>query len=44
LNLFKPDYLDPMLERTIGWFILIVAGLMVAIGAYCIRRIVDIKV
>jgi tight adherence protein B len=44
LNLFKPDYLDPMLENTIGWVILILAGMMVALGAYCIRRIVDIKV
>lgn len=44
LNLFKPDYLDPMLERTIGWVALILAGMMVAFGAYCIRRIVDIKV
>jgi tight adherence protein B len=44
LNLFKPDYLDPMLEKTIGWVILILAGMMVALGAYCIRRIVDIKV
>jgi tight adherence protein B len=44
LNLFKPDYLDPMLEKTIGWVVLILAGMMVALGAYCIRRIVDIKV
>lgn len=44
LNLFKPDYLEPMLEKTIGWVILILAGMMVALGAYCIRRIVDIKV
>ena len=28
----------------IGWVILIFAGMMVALGAYCIRRIVDIKV
>jgi tight adherence protein B len=44
LLLFKPSYLDPMLEKVIGWVILIFAGLMVALGAYCIRRIVDIKV
>jgi tight adherence protein B len=44
LNVFRPDYLDPLLERTIGWVILIMAGLMVALGSYCIRRIVDIKV
>jgi tight adherence protein B len=44
LNLFRPDYMDPLLERVIGVVILIIAGLMVALGAYCIRRIVDIKV
>ena len=44
LNLFRPNYLEPLTERTIGWFILILAGLMVVLGAYCIRRIVDIKV
>ena len=44
LTTFKPGYLAPMTERTIGWVILILAGLMVALGAYCIRRIVDIKV
>lgn len=40
----KPGYLTPMTERVIGWVILVIAGLMVALGAYCIRRIVDIKV
>jgi tight adherence protein B len=44
LVLIKPHYLDPLLERTIGWVVLIFAGMMVAFGAYCIRRIVDIKV
>ena len=44
LLLFKPHYLDPMLENTAGWVILIFAGCMVALGSYCIRRIVDIKV
>ena len=33
-----------MTEQTIGWVILILAGMMVALGAYCIRRIVDVKV
>jgi tight adherence protein B len=40
----KPGYLQPMTDRTIGWVILILAGLMVLLGSYCIRRIVDIKV
>jgi tight adherence protein B len=44
LTTFKPGYLAPMTERTIGWVILIFAGMMVVLGAYCIRRIVDIKV
>jgi tight adherence protein B len=44
LLLFKPHYLDPMLENAIGWVILIFAGVMVGLGAYCISRIVDIKV
>ena len=44
LTTFKPGYLKPMLEQTIGWVILILAGMMVALGAYCIRRIVDVKV
>ena len=44
LSTFKPGYLTPMTEKTIGWVILVLAGLMVALGAYCIRRIVDIKV
>jgi len=41
---FKPGYLEPMTDRAIGWAILILAAMMVALGAYCIRRIVDIKV
>jgi tight adherence protein B len=44
LSTFKPGYLAPMTEKVIGWVILVIAGLMVALGAYCIRRIVDIKV
>lgn len=44
LNVFKPDYLEPMTKRFVGWVILGVAACMVALGAYCIRRIVDIKV
>ena len=44
LTTFKPGYLTPMTEKPIGWAILILAGCMVALGAYCIRRIVDIKV
>lgn len=44
LNIFSPHYLDPMLDKTIGIVILVIGGLMVATGAYAIRRIVDIKV
>ena len=44
LTTFKPGYLEPMTEKVIGWVILVFAALMVALGAYCIRRIVDIKV
>jgi tight adherence protein B len=44
LTTVKPGYLTPMTEKVIGWVILVIAGLMVALGAYCIRRIVDIKV
>jgi tight adherence protein B len=44
LTTFKPGYLVPMTERVIGWVLLILAGGMVALGSYCIRRIVDIKV
>jgi tight adherence protein B len=44
LSTFKPGYLAPMTEEVLGWVILVIAGLMVALGAYCIRRIVDIKV
>ena len=44
LSTFKPGYLAPMTDEVIGWVILVIAGLMVALGAYCIRRIVDIKV
>ena len=40
----RPGYLRPLTERAIGWAMLITAALMVALGAYCIRRIVDIKV
>jgi len=40
----RPGYLRPLTERTVGWVMLIMAGMMVALGAYCIRRIVDIKV
>jgi tight adherence protein B len=44
LSTFKPGYLAPMTEEVLGWVILVIAGLMVGLGAYCIRRIVDIKV
>lgn len=44
LNLFKPGYLTPMLDNVLGWVILIMGAMMVALGAYCIRRIVDIQV
>ena len=44
LSTFKPGYLAPMTEQVLGWVILVIAGLMVGLGAYCIRRIVDIKV
>ena len=44
LTLFKPGYLTPMTEQILGWVILVIAALMVVLGAYCIRRIVDIKV
>ncbi len=40
----KPGYLAPMTDKVIGWVILVIAAMMVALGAYCIRRIVDIKV
>jgi len=40
----KPGYLTPMTDKVIGWVILVIAAMMVAFGAYCIRRIVDIKV
>jgi tight adherence protein B len=44
LSTFKPGYLTPMTDKVIGWVILVLAAMMVALGAYCIRRIVDIKV
>ena len=40
----RPGYLTPLTDKVIGWVLLIIAALMVALGAYCIRRIVDIKV
>ena len=44
LNLAQPDYMDPMTEKPIGIVILVVAAVMVAIGARSIQKIVDIKV
>lgn len=38
------DYLQPLMEPGIGRMILIAALVMVAVGSYFIRRIIDIKV
>ena len=44
LNIINPEYMDPMLEETMGKIMLVVGFSLVVVGALCIRRIVDIKV
>jgi len=40
----EPHFLDPLFERTAGVILLVMAAVMVCLGWYVIRKIVDIKV
>lgn len=44
LTTLRPDYLDPMLESTTGVIAMAVGAGMLAIGAFVIRRVVDIEI
>ncbi len=43
LLLIAPSYIDPLITTELGNFALIVAGVMMCIGVFVIRRIVDIR-
>jgi tight adherence protein B len=44
LPLISPGYLDPLLHKNSGHFILVLTALMIAAGSWVIGKIVDIKV
>lgn len=44
LAIAKPDYLTPMLDNPIGWFLLGLAGLLLAVGAFWTSRAVKVEV
>jgi tight adherence protein B len=39
-----PAYLEPLFEKTVGLLALLIAGIMVVLGSYVIKRIVEIHV
>ena len=44
LPLISPGWMDPLLHRSAGQLLLVVAAVMVAAGSIVIGKIVDIKV
>ena len=44
LNLINPDFMRPLFTQLIGQILLVVGGIMMAIGFFAIRKITDIKV
>jgi tight adherence protein B len=44
ISLANPHYLHPLFSHTLGIVMLAVAGVMVLLGSYAIKRIVEIKV
>ena len=43
LFMFFPAYIQPMLTNTLGKFALVLAGIMMTIGFFVIKKIVDIR-
>jgi len=44
INLISPAFMEPLFKQTIGQILLVVGGVMMAIGFFAIRKITDIKV
>jgi len=44
LNLINPEFMQPLFTETIGQILLVVGGIMMAIGFFAIQKITDIKV
>lgn len=44
LILTRPEYLEPMVTSAIGWVMLIVAAVMMSIGAFWLRKLVRMEV
>jgi tight adherence protein B len=44
INMISPAFMQPLFQKTIGQILLVVGGVMMAIGFFAIRKITDIKV
>ncbi len=44
LVVVKPEYVQPMVAKPIGWFMIGLAALLLAVGAFWISRVVRIEV
>jgi tight adherence protein B len=44
LALMRPEYLEPMLENKLGWVMLGVAAVMMAVGAFWLKKMVKVEV
>ncbi len=44
INLISPSFMEPLFKQTIGQILLAVAGVMMLIGFFAIRKITDIKI
>ena len=44
LAIVGPSYMHPLFHTSIGQLLLVAAGVMIALGSYIIKRIVDIKI
>src|SRR5205814_5040211 len=44
LNLINPEFMQPLFTELIGQILLVVGGIMMAIGFFAIQKITDIKV
>ena len=44
LNLINPEFMQPLFTELIGQILLVVGGIMMAIGFFAIRKITDIRV
>lgn len=44
INMISPAFMQPLFTKTIDQILLVVGGIMMAIGSFAIRKIADIKV